>query len=66
MQKIGLDLASDIPDEVVEIPPLDPALPSPAEHRMQLTREQAVALLAEAGGDKDRARALARQRGFIW
>jgi hypothetical protein len=36
-----VDVAADIPDEIVEIPALDPALPCAAEHRVQFSREQA-------------------------
>ena len=39
--QVRVDVAADIPDEIVEIPALDPALPCAAEHRVQFSREQA-------------------------
>ena len=38
---VRVDIAADVPDEVVEIPAFDPALPCTAEHRVQFSREQA-------------------------
>lgn len=37
-----------------------------AEEKKKLTKEDAAALLKEAGGDKEKARTLARERGFTF
>lgn len=48
--------------------PVAPVAPAPAAAPAvkRLTMADAQAMLIEAGGDKDRARALAKQRGFVW
>jgi hypothetical protein len=45
MCDVRRNLACHIPNEVVEIPPLHTAFPSPAEHRVKLAREEATRIV---------------------